>query len=137
MGIFDFLMGPDIDQGIEEYHATQGAVLLDVRTPEEYRQGHIPGSKNIPLYVINKAEEVISLDTPLFVYCHSGARSREAVSMLERMGYTRAKNIGGITAYKGEVEREDEGRYRRGRSGRSHRCGSYPPVGRAGGNRGL
>ena len=79
MGIFDFLMGPDIDQGIEEYHATQGAVLLDVctpeeyhatqgavlldvRTPEEYRQGHIPGSKNIPLYVINKAEEVISLD---------------------------------------------------------------------------
>ena len=129
MGIFDFLMGPDINQGIEEYHATQGAVLLDVRTPEEYRQGQIPGSKNIPLYVINKAEEVISLDTPLFVYCHSGARSREAVSMLERMGYTRVKNIGGITAYKG--------RYRRGRSGRSHRCGSYPPVGRAGGNRGL
>jgi len=40
MGIFDFLMGPDINQGIEEYHATQGAVLLDVRTPEEYRQGH-------------------------------------------------------------------------------------------------
>lgn len=36
MGIFDFLMGPDIDQGIEEYHATQGAVLLDVCTPEEY-----------------------------------------------------------------------------------------------------
>ena len=105
MGIFDFLMGPDINQGIEEYHATQGAVLLDVRTPEEYRQGHIPGSKNIPLYVINKAEEVISLDTPLFVYCHSGARSREAVSLLERMGYTRVKNIGGITAYKGEVER--------------------------------
>lgn len=66
---------------------------------------NIPGSKNIPLYVINKAEEVISLDTPLFVYCHSGARSREAVSMLERMGYTRVKNIGGITAYKGEVER--------------------------------
>lgn len=105
MGIFDFLMGPDINQGIEEYHAIQGAVLLDVRTPEEYRQGHIPGSKNIPLYVINKAEKVISLDTPLFVYCHSGARSREAVSMLERMGYTRAKNIGGITAYKGDVER--------------------------------
>jgi phage shock protein E len=105
MGIFDFLMGPDINQGVQEYHAAPGAVLLDVRTPEEYRQGHIPGSKNVPLYVMDQVKEVADLDTPLFVYCHSGARSREAVSMLERMGYSKAKNIGGITAYKGEVER--------------------------------
>lgn len=105
MGIFDFLMGPDINQGIQEYHAVPGAVLLDVRTPEEYRQGHIPGSKNVPLYVMDQVKEVADLDTPLFVYCHSGARSREAVSMLERMGYQQVKNIGGITAYKGEVER--------------------------------
>lgn len=105
MGIFDFLMGPDINQGVGEYCETQGAVLLDVRTPQEYRQGHIPGSKNIPLHEINQAENLISLNTPLFVYCHSGARSREAVSMLERMGYTTVKNIGGITAYKGKVER--------------------------------
>lgn len=105
MGIFDFLMGPDINQGVQEYHAVPGAVLLDVRTPEEYRQGHIPGSKNVPLYVMDQVKEVADLDTPLFVYCHSGARSREAVSMLERMGYQQVKNIGGITAYKGEVER--------------------------------
>ena len=105
MGIFDFLMGPDINQGVQEYHAVPGAVLLDVRTPEEYRQGHIPGSKSVPLYVMDQVKEVADLDTPLFVYCHSGARSREAVSMLERMGYSKAKNIGGITAYKGEVER--------------------------------
>lgn len=105
MGIFDFLMGPDINQGIQEYHAVPGAVLLDVRTPEEYRQGHIPGSNNVPLYVMDQVKEVADLDTPLFVYCHSGARSREAVSMLERMGYQQVKNIGGITAYKGKVER--------------------------------
>lgn len=105
MGIFDFLMGPDINQGVQEYHAAPGAVLLDVRTPEEYRQGHIPGSKNVPLYVMDQVKEVADLDNPLFVYCHSGARSREAVSMLERMGYQQVKNIGGITAYKGEVER--------------------------------
>ena len=54
---------------------------------------------------MDQVKEVADLDTPLFVYCHSGARSREAVSMLERMGYSKAKNIGGITAYKGEVER--------------------------------
>lgn len=62
-------------------------------------------SKNVPLYVMDQVKEVADLDTPLFVYCHSGARSREAVSMLERMGYQQVKNIGGITAYKGEVER--------------------------------
>ena len=105
MGIFDFLMGPDINQGVQEYHETPRAVLLDVRTPEEYRQGHIPGSKNVPLYVMDQVKEAADLDTPLFVYCHSGARSREAVSILERMGYSKVKNIGGITAYKGEVER--------------------------------
>ena len=105
MGLFDFLIGPDINQGVKEYTATNGAVLLDVRTSGEYRQGHIPGSKNVPLYVMDQVKEVADLDTPLFVYCHSGARSREAVSMLERMGYSKAKNIGGITTYKGEVER--------------------------------
>ena len=45
MGFFDFLKGPDINQGVKEYSTTDGAVLLDVRTPDEYRQGHIPGSK--------------------------------------------------------------------------------------------
>lgn len=45
MRFFDFLKGPDINQGVKEYSTTDGAVLLDVRTPDEYRQGHIPGSK--------------------------------------------------------------------------------------------
>ena len=48
MGVFNFLRGPDINQGVKEYGETGGALLLDVRTPQEYRAGHIPGSKNIP-----------------------------------------------------------------------------------------
>ena len=43
-------------------------------------------------------------DTPLFVYCYSGARSRQAAGALRRMGYSNVKNIGGIAAWKGKVE---------------------------------
>lgn len=106
MGFFDFLRSPDIDQGVREFRETPGAVLLDVRTPQEYGAGHIPGSQNIPLQSIDKVDAFIaSKDTPLFIYCHSGARSSRAVRALTRMGYANVKNIGGIAAYPGEVER--------------------------------
>ena len=105
MGLFDFLHGPDINQGVEEYGGLEGAVLLDVRTPQEYREGHIPGSINIPLQSLSTADQIpAGKDTPLFVYCHSGARSAQAVRLLAGMGYTNTKNIGGIAAYKGKVE---------------------------------
>ena len=85
--------------------AIPGAVLLDVRTPQEHREGHIPGSRNVPLQALDKVAGVVAdQDTPLFVYCHSGSRSSQAVSALQRMGYTNVKNIGGIAAYAGKVE---------------------------------
>ena len=105
MGFFDFLKGPDISQGVKEYQATPGAVLLDVRTLEEYREGHIPGSKNVPLQSLDKVFSMVNhQDTPIFAYCCSGARSARAVSALRRMGYNNVKNIGGIAAYAGKVE---------------------------------
>ena len=105
MGFFDFLKEPDISRGVQAYQATPGAVLLDVRTPEEYREGHIHGSKNVPLQSLDKVTDFVNhQDIPLFVYCHSGARSAQAVSVLEGMGYTNVKNIGGIAAYAGKVE---------------------------------
>ena len=105
MGIFDFFKQPDINQGVQEYKNAAGAVLLDVRTPQEYREGHIPGSQNVPLQQLDKVEEVTeNKDTILYVYCHSGARSRQAVSLLKHMGYTNVHNIGGIAAYSGKVE---------------------------------
>ena len=106
MGFLDFLRGPNIDQGVNEFRETSGTVLLDVRTPQEYQAGHIPGSKNVPLQQLERIEYVsVKKDTPLFVYCHSGARSSQAVKALARMGYTSVKNIGGIAAYTGKVER--------------------------------
>ena len=58
MGFLDFLKGPDINQGVAEYDAVPGAVLLDVRTPQEYREGHIPGSINAPLQSLGGVESV-------------------------------------------------------------------------------
>ncbi len=105
MGFFDFLLGADINKGIDEYSGTKGAVLLDVRTVEEYREGHVKGSINIPLDSLNKVGgKVPTKDTPIFTYCHSGARSMQAVSYLKRLGYDNVKNIGGIARYTGELE---------------------------------
>ena len=106
MGFFDFLRQPDVNQGVKEYKNTTGAVLLDVRTPEEYSEGHIPESKNVPLQTLDKVEAVVeNKDTELFVYCYSGARSRQAAMILGQMGYTKINNIGGISSYRGKVER--------------------------------
>ncbi len=106
MGLFDFMKRQDTDQGVKRYASTPNAVLLDVRTPQEYLEGHIPGSKNIPLQAIESIGAVVKAkDTALFVYCHSGARSSHAVNALQHMGYTNAVNIGGISGYTGKVER--------------------------------
>jgi len=106
MGFFDFLKQPDINKGIADYHNTSGAILLDVRSPQEYQEGHIPGSKNVPLQQLENVRSVAdNSDTPLFVYCYSGSRSRQATSMLQHMGYHNIQNIGGIAAYSGKVER--------------------------------
>ena len=103
MSIFDFF---NINKGLKEYAEAENAVLLDVRTPQEYREGHIPGSKNVPLQTLDKVDSIVeNKDTVLYVYCHSGARSRQATAMLQHMGYTNVQNIGGIAAYQGEVER--------------------------------
>ena len=105
MGFFDFLKGPDIHAGLERFHAEKDALLLDVREADEYAAGHIPASVNLPLSAIHNAEILIPRkDTPLFVYCLAGTRSTQAVAQLQRMGYTKAENIGGIRSYRGERE---------------------------------
>lgn len=104
MGFFDFFRPKNINQGIEEYRKTEGAVLLDVRTPEEYSEGHIENSVNIPVQAIDRTGERLSKkDAALFVYCHSGVRSAHAARLLKKMGYTNVNDIGGILSYRGET----------------------------------
>lgn len=103
--LFGFFKKQDINKGVLEFNNTPDAILLDVRTKSEYKNGHIPRSKNIEL---EKLDTVNSLanekNRPIFVYCQSGARSSSATSTLKTMGYTNVKNIGGISSYTGAVE---------------------------------
>ena len=106
MGFFDFFRGANINEGIQEYKSTTDAVLLDVRSVDEYKSGHIPGSINVPLVNISYAKDKIAnIETPLFVYCTAGVRSKQAVAQLESMGYLNVKDIGGISSYSGSLER--------------------------------
>ena len=106
MGLFNFFRSTDINAGVAEYKTTDGAVLLDVRTAEEYRDGYIDGSVNVPLDRISSIENTVKdKSTPLYVHCNSGSRSGQAVAYLKQMGYINAKNIGGISSYRGKVIR--------------------------------
>ena len=96
----------DINAGVDEFRNTPNAALIDVRTKEEYKDGHIEGSINIPLQNIYSVQTVITdLDKPIFVHCLSGARSTQAASVLKSMGYKKVENIGGISAYRGKIVR--------------------------------
>jgi rhodanese-related sulfurtransferase len=70
--------------------------LIDVRTPDEYRSGHIPTAVNIPHDRIGKKPPRAQKDSLVIVYCHSGSRSMVARSQLVRMGYTRVANFGRV-----------------------------------------
>ena len=106
MELFDFMRSPDINDGVKDFHTTPGAVLLDVRNPDEYAAGHIPGSVNLPLPRIGEAQERFpDKSAPLFVYCLSGARSSKAIAALGEMGYTKLANLGGIRARRGGIEK--------------------------------
>lgn len=71
-----------------------GALVVDVRTVEEYEQGHIPGSLNIPLDKINKAMEWLQKDIPVVLVCASGSRSGQAKMILEANGFEKVYNGG-------------------------------------------
>ena len=82
-------------------------IILDVRTPEEYLEGHIPGAINVPNEEIGTAEisELPDKSQLILVYCRSGRRSKEASKKLARLGYTNIVEFGGINDWNGEIEK--------------------------------
>lgn len=106
MSLLSIFKNIDINEGINRYQKASNAFLIDVRTEEEYKSGHIKGSLNIPLQNIESITQYIQeFNTPIFTYCLSGSRSRQAQTILKRMGYTNIINIGGINRYHGQIER--------------------------------
>lgn len=81
-------------------------VLLDVRTPEEFAEGHVPGAVNIDVKNPNFEEEIQKLDTKknYFIYCKSGVRAKLATEKMQEKGFKNAKNFkDGMSTYKGTV----------------------------------
>ena len=85
---------------------TNGYILLDTRTQEEYDQSHIPGALLIPhTEIADRAEEELpDKDQLILVYCRSGNRSKQASEVLAELGYTNVKEFGGIHTWPYEVE---------------------------------
>lgn len=76
--------GPKVDLGQK---IKEGAQIIDVRSPDEFRGGHVKGSVNIPLDRIQDQMKKISKDKPVITCCRSGARSGMAADVLKRNGY--------------------------------------------------
>jgi rhodanese-related sulfurtransferase len=87
--------------GSEEAHTLveQGALLLDVRTREEFGGGHIEGAVNIPVQELpRRAKELPQKGRPIVVYCRSGARSAAAAGELRKLGYD-VHDLGPMSAW--------------------------------------
>lgn len=86
--------------------AGQDATLVDVREPDEYAAGHIPGAIQIPLGTLQANLERIPRDRPVITYCAAGERSTSAASILERNGFAAVRNLeGGIEAWRAAGQR--------------------------------
>lgn len=83
-------------------------LLVDVRTPEEYRSGHIATAANIPVTDIGAKPPTDKKDALIVVYCRSGARSATAKQTLERLGYTNVVDFGGVSRWTGALVTGDK-----------------------------
>ena len=96
-----------MDEAVKMMRDEKNYIILDVRRPDEYAEGHIPGAINVPNEEIGTAEiaELPDKSQLILVYCRSGRRSKEASEKLVKLGYTNIVEFGGIQDYEGEIEK--------------------------------
>lgn len=94
-----------MEEAVDMMEKESGYIILDVRRPDEFTAGHIPGAINVPNESIGKDEiaELPQKDQLIMVYCRSGRRSKEAAEKLVKLGYTNIVEFGGILDWKGET----------------------------------
>lgn len=88
----------------QELESSSNRLLIDVREPHEFKDGYIPGAKNIPLSQFNRRLAEIPQDKDLLLYCRSGMRSKQAARILGKNGYSKLAHLqGGMSAWSGKV----------------------------------
>lgn len=94
-----------MDEAVAMMAEESGYIILDVRTPSEFAEKHIPNAINIPNENIGTDEisQLPDKDQLIMVYCRSGRRSKEAAEKLVKLGYTNIVEFGGIIDWKGET----------------------------------
>jgi phage shock protein E len=86
MGLLDILGFGSKTNSIQEFKE-KGAIIIDVRTVDEFKNGHITGSKNYPLGSLSsKIKDIKKANKPVIVCCQSGMRSSQAASLLQKNG---------------------------------------------------
>lgn len=96
-GLFNRI--PSISTADLQQKLDSNLVLLDVRTPSEYRGGHIASAKNVPLSKIAGYQQ--RSDEPVYVICQSGMRSKQAAKILKKKGYEVVNVTGGMNRWSG------------------------------------
>lgn len=94
-----------VDEAVAIMASETNYIILDVRRPDEYAEGHIPGAINVPNETIGTSEipELPDKSQLILVYCRSGRRSKEAAGKLVSLGYTNIVEFGGILDWTGEI----------------------------------
>lgn len=90
------LGGPRASADVIKAKIKAGARVVDVRSPEEFRGGAYPGATNIPVQSLQSRLRELKKDTPVVLYCASGARSSAAAGILKSAGFVDVINAGGL-----------------------------------------
>lgn len=102
--MFNFFKSNSIsqDQAFELLQQDKSIKLIDVRTKEEFKDGHVKNSVNIPLNTLPQRylSALPNKEAKVFIICYSGSRAGDATGFLKKAGYTDVHNIGGVASWK-------------------------------------
>ena len=102
-------MNLDQSTWISQFHSDENAIILDVRTPDEFETSRIPNSKNIDFY--NPQNFILEIEKlnkskSYYVYCRTGVRSANSCQLMNELGFDKVYNLlGGIVEWKGELDK--------------------------------